>query len=353
MDRFQIVETAGNFNHAGTKATSDIARVAERLGFSSVDVKMNTTKKTKFAKIQRQIGYFKDWNRCYRQISDGSVVLLQHPFHYPQLTRDKILHKLKEKKHVRYISVVHDVEKLRAFRYNDYYRHEFDEMIELADAVIVHNRVMLDYFVKLGVPEKKLVNLEIFDYLQDDLTYSKPSFAREINVAGNLDTVKCKYIRQLGNIGVSVNLYGPNFDETMKDSRNVTYKGSFPASEIPHKLVCGFGLVWDGDSIEGCKGLSGQYLCYNNPHKLSLYLSSGIPVIMWNGAAEASFVRENNVGICVDNLNELSGIFETMTKEEYDNYAESVGAVRSRLVSGYYADRAINKALGIIGADSR
>ena len=90
MDRFQIVETAGNFNHAGTKATKDIAIVAEQLGFKAVNVRMNSVRKTKIAKVWRQIGYFKDWNRSYREITEGSIVLMQHPFHYPQLTRDSI-----------------------------------------------------------------------------------------------------------------------------------------------------------------------------------------------------------------------------------------------------------------------
>ncbi|NRO11242.1 Beta-1,6-galactofuranosyltransferase WbbI [Lactobacillus helveticus] len=47
---------------------------------------------------------------------------------------------------------------------------------------------------------------------------------------------------------------------------------------------------------------TGNYLRYNDPHKLSLYLASGIPVIIWKKAAEAKFVEENKVGITVDSL---------------------------------------------------
>ena len=91
----------------------------------------------------------------------------------------------------------------------------------------------------------------------------------------------------------------------MRQYPNINYHGSFGVDEIPSKLTRGFGLVWDGDSLDGCRGQSGQYLRYNNPHKLSLYLSSGLPVVIWTGAAEAGFVREHGVGLCVDSLNDL------------------------------------------------
>lgn len=89
---------------------------------------MRTTKAGYLAKVQRQVGYYIDWNNCYQAITEGSVVLLQHPFHYSQLTREKLLYKLKKEKKVKFISVVHDVEELRAFRYNDYYKREFEVM---------------------------------------------------------------------------------------------------------------------------------------------------------------------------------------------------------------------------------
>ena len=56
-----------------------------------------------------------------------------------------------------------------------------------------------------------------------------------------------------------------------------------------------FGLVWDGTSLDGCNGRYGEYLKFNNPHKTSLYLSCGIPVIIWKEAALADFVEEHKV----------------------------------------------------------
>ena len=349
MNKYQIVEIAEQLNHAGTKATADIAKVADSLGFLDVNIRMITCRKGILGKIQRQIGFFGDWNRCYNQIEKESIVLLQHPFHYPQLTREKILRKLKAKKKTKIISLVHDVEELRAFRFNDYYAREFQTMIDIADVIIVHNKKMKQWFIDRGIDADKIISLEIFDYLQEINNKDLPTFAKCITIAGNLDTTKCGYIGQLNKIqDVDVLLYGPNFDEKMKDYPNVCYEGSFPSDEIPSKLRSGFGLVWDGNSIDGCQGLSGQYLKYNNPHKLSLYLSSGLPVVIWKDAAEASFVEENHIGICVDNLCELQAVFEKMNKSDYMEMAKNVRELSKSLCKGQYATKAIEEAVGLL-----
>lgn len=346
MDRFQIVELTTQFNHAGTKATADISVIAEKMGFKRLNLKMRTTKNGYFAKVQRQIGYYQDWNICYNNITDGSVVLLQHPFHYPQVTRKKHLYNLKKKKYIKFISVVHDVEELRAFRFNDYYKSEFEVMLDIADIIIVHNRVMKQYFIERGIDNNKLIDLEIFDYLQDNMNNKTILYEKAITIAGNLDTMKCQYIAQLGELkGVKVNLYGPNFNKDMELFENIKYYGSFSVDQIPNQLNAGFGLVWDGESIHGCKGLSGQYLKYNNPHKLSLYLSSGIPVVIWSGVAEASFVKENGVGICVESLTELTNIFATLTEEKYITMTNRIKILSQKLKMGMFTQKAINDAM--------
>ena len=349
MDIYQIVEITEQFNHAGTKATADISVVAEQMGIKKLYLKMRTTKEGNMAKAQRQAGYYFDWNKCYKSISDGSIVLLQHPFHYPQLTREKRLYRLKKDKKVKIISVVHDVEKLRAFRYNDYYKREFDVMLDIADVIIVHNQAMLDWFVECGVPAEKLVNLKLFDYLVDSPVPKAVTYENSINIAGNLDVTKCGYIGQLGQLkDVKVNLYGPNFDEKMRQCDNINYHGSFPVDEIPNQLNKGFGLVWDGESIDGCKGLSGQYLRYNNPHKMSLYIASGLPIVIWKEAAQARFVEETGIGICVDRLYDLKDAFERVTREDYLEMCGHVNKIRDNLVTGMFTRDAIVAAIDLL-----
>ena len=351
MKKYQIVEVTESLNHAGSKATADFSQIADKCGYKRVNIRMNTSSMGKVAKVQRQIGYYFDWNKCYKMIEANSLVLLQHPFHYPQLTRESILTKLKKIKKVKYISIIHDVEELRQFMDNqEYYRQEFEFMLKITDVIVVHNEKMMKFFVEKGVSKKKLVNLQIFDYLQNENKDKAISFERTITIAGNLDTTKCKYIGELDKIeSIQINLYGPNFNEKLKVNKNIHYKGVLSPDEIPNVLTSGFGLVWDGDGLKGGMGQAGRYLRYNNPHKLSLYLSSGIPVILWKESAEAEFVLKHNIGIAVDSLSEVTEALLNIDEVEYRQMINNVKEISKKLVNGYFGKKAIKQSEKLIG----
>lgn len=345
MKKFQIFETEKDQHNAGSKAVSDVGTIAESLGYQKCFVHFNNTKDGTLPKIERQMTFYHDWNQVYKDIEDHSLVLIQNPYHHGQLTRNKTLGNLKNKKNCHFISLIHDVEEIRKYRYSDYYKEEFEFMRNLSDVFIVHNDKMKEWFIDKGFDADRLVTLEIFDYLQNKETSQYPVFDKSITIAGNLNTQKSNYIRELSELdGVEVNLYGSNYDDSLNTYSFIHYYGSFPASEIPLKLNKGFGLVWDGSSIDGCKGPAGEYLKYNNPHKLSLYLSSGIPVVIWDQAAEAQFVRDHHVGITVSSLRQLPAVFETMTEELYKDMCKNVQALSNKLKAGYYTKKAIHSA---------
>lgn len=348
MKKYQIYETSKEKNHAGSKATADIETIAEELGYEPVYIKMITEDTSIQAKVKRQVQWMVDWVNAYDEIGDSAVVLLQCPFHHRQLRREETLLKLKKEKNAGFICVVHDVEELRGYRFNDYYKKEFEFMLQNADVLIVHNEVMKDYFISCGYPADRIVSLGIFDYLHDNKE-KLPEFRKKITIAGNLDTEKCRYLTGLTELkDVEIDLYGSNFDRSLKKSKNIDYRGSLAPAKIPKVLKSGFGLVWDGTSIDGCQGESGQYLKYNNPHKLSLYLSAGLPVVIWKDAAEASFVMQNGVGIAVSSLYEMEEILNGMSDAEYREMAENAAALSRKLKSGYFAKQALARAESIL-----
>ena len=106
-------------------------------------------------------------------------------------------------------------------------------------------------------------------------------------------------------------------------------------------------MIWDGDSSKECSGVYGEYLKYNNPHKTSLYLSSGMPIIIWREAALAEFVDKNKLGIVVDNLSQIKPILDKMTKEEYQEIKSNTIKIAHKLRSGFYIKKAITE-LGVI-----
>ncbi|WP_270247723.1 glycosyl transferase [Lactobacillus johnsonii] len=342
MKKYQLWEIRDNGNNAGTKAPLDVKEVATKFDFKTVNVIRKGEEKDIVSRTYRQIYFLNSWQKIYREIEPNSILLLQVPFHDHELSRTSVLKKLKSKKNIKIIYIVHDVEELRKINDNSFYQREFTLMLNLADQIIVHNDVMMRFFIKKGVSTNKLINLEIFDYLNDE-KIELPNYSKEIFIAGNLDVRKVKYLSDLNKINASFTLYGSNF--SLKEYKNINYKGSVKPNQLPHLLNKGFGLIWDGESISTCSGVFGQYLKYNNPHKLSLYLSSGLPVIIWDQAAEASFVKNKNLGIVISSLYDLPDVLDSISEEKYLELAYNVKKEAEKLKKGFYSEQALKKAI--------
>lgn len=342
MKKYQLWEIRDNGNNAGTKAPLDVKEVATKFGFKTVNVIRKGEEKDIVSRTYRQIYFLNSWQKIYREIEPNSLLLLQVPFHDHELSRTSVLKKLKSKKNIKIIYIVHDVEELRKINDNNFYQREFNLMLNLADQIIVHNNVMMKFFIEKGVSTNKLINLEIFDYLNEE-RLELPTYSKEIFIAGNLDVRKVKYLSDLNKINASFTLYGSNF--SLKEYKNINYKGSVKPDQLPHLLNKGFGLIWDGESISTCSGVFGQYLKYNNPHKLSLYLSSGLPVIIWDQAAEASFVKDKNLGIVISSLCDLPDVLDSISEEQYLELAYNVKKEAEKLKKGFYSEKALKEAI--------
>lgn len=345
ISKYQIFEKPEDSNFtAGGKAVEDVRIIAKKVGFQELQIPVIQGNNLR-NKIRKQYAFYKAWNKIYSEIPQDAILLFQYPSYEKQPTRTAILKKLKNNKNVKFIFVIHDVNSLRESGNSKFYL-KFNDMIELADKIIVHNRKMKDYFIKLGVSNKKLIDLKIFDYLINNYKYCKSNFSKTVNIAGNLSKNKSRYLEYLGKVKVAFQLYGPNYDLVSKP--NIKYEGLFSPEKLTSVLNKGFGLVWDGDSIDSCDGAFGKYLKYNNPHKLSLYIASNLPVIIWRNAAEAEFVSQNNIGFVIDSLNELPQIFEQLTQEQYDQYCENIKKVATNIVQGSYMSRALNVSINDI-----
>lgn len=117
---------------------------------------------------------------------------------------------------------------------------------------------------------------------------------------------------------------------------------------MPLILKGEFGLIWDGEDINTCSGLNGNYMRYNNPHKLSLYIASGIPVITWKEAAIADFIIKNDIGICVESLSEIDEKLDRLSLERYNEILHNVYKVQEKVVNGCMIKNAIREAIEII-----
>lgn len=343
--RIQIWEYFEKSNIGGSKARTDISKILSEHGY--VIRKIHCTGAAENGWQSRQAK--DDWKKTFESLGEGAVIFMQHPAPKETVLPKQLLEQMKKEKNVRFIVLVHEVERLRREYDSDYRQNEFEVMLSIGDVFIVHNDVMRQFYIDQGVEEHHVISLGVFDYLDSQENISK-KFERSVTIAANLDLMKSPYLLKLKRLdNLKIHLYGPNYNEDItEEADNICYHGSLPTEIITRKLDRGFGLVWDGDSIETCSGGTGEYLKYNNPHKLSLYLSAGLPVIIWSEAAQALFVREHQVGFCVDSLYELGGILEKMSEDQYYLYVQKAEELSQKLKKGVYIRTALRRAEKIL-----
>lgn len=348
MRKYQIIEVSPDKNNAGSKAPNDIYKIASNLQFENISLTIPVSNRTLGSKIKNQGEFSLKWRRIYSKVEKNSILLLQYPTYERQLGRFHYLKRLHEKKKVKFITIVHDVNELRNLKTNNELDHEFWKIVKLSDQVILHNTKMIDYFVNhKQIDPGRINNIEIFDYLMNTKVLSFPKFSRQVIIAGNLNLEKSGYLSGLSSINNPFILYGSNINKSVL-SKNVEYGGSKSPEKLYKYLNKGFGLIWDGSSTKTCVGDYGTYLKYNNPHKLSLYLVHNMPVFIWKQAAEAEFVKKNKVGILINSIEDIPSILDDLNEKKYYELVENVSKVSKRLARGTYTASAINKAINKI-----
>lgn len=241
--------------------------------------------------------------------------------------------------------MIHDVDYLRYYTQPERMRPEI-EILNCADTLVCHNERMIERLRRDGVDKPQCISLELFDYLLDDkIELPTPHYGNDVCFAGNLD--KSTFVDELANrndVSFKLHLFGINYKKT--DSDKIFYRGSYDPDSLVSRLGLSYGLVWDGPEINTCGGEFGQYTMFNNPHKLSLYLAAGLPVIVWRKAAIADFVAEHNIGFAVDKLSEIDGRIESIDEKEYCKLVDNVREIQANVLKGHYLKNAINKVIG-------
>ena len=336
---------------AWSKAREDINNILKSSDFD--ELLLDTSKISSngmLSKFGRHWNIKNTINKLFNTIKKDDIVVIQLPLINNTIFFANCLKHIKHRG-AKIISVIHDLETLRIALLDDVSyitkvrtRIEERSVLKISDSIIVHNKIMKQFLVEQGYPESKLVVLGLFDYLQDErakafIESREPDADyNSIIIAGNLSPEKSGYIYNVPS-NISVNLYGIGYVDNQ--SQNLKYYGSFQPGDLPTKMHGGFGLVWDGDSSDTCSGVYGKYLRFNNPHKTSLYLSSGFPVIIWKEAALASFIVDNDLGFAVDSLDEIPNVFEQLTKEQYLFFYNNVRMIKHQLQEGAFFKNAI------------
>ena len=355
ISEYQLQKVTGRT--AGSKARDDVESILSELEMQKIEMPIASTDRHGMGKVKKALYHFSvahNWKKTLSDLSSGDTIIIQFPNIEHSMLVANVLKGLK-RRNVKIILLIHDLEILRNAKRGDISfsnkaRLKIEEVncLRLADYIISHNSKMTKHLVRMGVNKDNIVDLEIFDYLIDDqndriekeLFNKKTTKNDPVIIAGNLRRHKVGYVYDLPE-NVGFNLYGIGYDGSSEG--NIKYFGSFEPDDLPFEMKGGFGLVWDGDSADTCSGAFGEYLRINNPHKTSLYIASGIPVIIWNQAALAGFVNKHKCGITVASLKDINDRISSISAEDYLELKDNAKKLAIKLQEGYYLKKALSE----------
>ncbi|MGV3050172.1 galactofuranosyltransferase [Streptococcus hyovaginalis] len=338
----EIIDTTATQRNAGSKARQDINSLLEDMGYIPLASILKKPIKTSLLnKITIQFEKYNELQNLLVQLREGDELVFQFPIFKQTILLKKLFRSLQKRK-VKVVVVIHDLETIRKLMMTNLsffeklqIKHSELDLLKLSNKIISHNKEMTKKLVEHGIDGEKITNLDIFDYLLPE-TIQLPAvqYSEPIIIAGNLDPLKVGYLNNLPT-DINFNLYGVGFDTTIA-SDTINYKGSFLPDELPTYLDGSFGLVWDGDRADTCSGVFGNYLKYNNSHKASLYLASGLPLIVWKDSALANFVLKNQCGIVVESLFDIKASLDRMDSYRYDELRRNASKIGKDIRAGRY-----------------
>lgn len=321
-----------NSHDASVKPRTDIAQFLTGPETQVVNVPIDVN-----SKFSKAVGIGWTLSAYLREAIVGAnpqVVYIQYPA-YSAVVMDRALKILRKKSSAKIILLVHDIESLRMSAEHPEFLTAEIRRFNSVDGLIVHNQAMADWLSNQGVTVP-MSQLQLFDYVNPQLLINS-STSSNICFAGNLR--KAQFLNDVPFKQLQVDVFGDGL--TLTNSQLIDH-GSKSPDELPKFLTDRFGLIWDGDSADTCSGEYGEYLKYNSPHKASLYLSSGLPVIVWSQSALAPVVSSLGVGFAVDSLAEIEPVLSELSNVDDHRMKAAALLVAFKLRSGQMIQTAVD-----------
>lgn len=340
---------------SGAKGHIDFFNVMSRIGLTCISIP-SVRKKDSLTATERillEARLQRIWRQKLSKLGSGDRLILHNPPSEKFLGLPEVIREVR-RRGCRIITVIFDPEQfyLPDYKEGAEIKHFLDRKLEeylfgISDVIVAHTDVMKAMLAERGSDPEKIISAVTWDYLRDDSPdpediNRRVSKDKPVTFCGNLSKGKSGFIYELDDM-VRIDLYGPYY--TGSDTHNLHYKGIYRAEELMDRIEGSFGLVWDGPSADSCIGTYGEYLRYNIPHKASLYLASGMPVIIWEEAAMADFILNNQCGITVKSIRDIPERIKSITDAEYDAMKNNALRIGADMRKGKYISAFINEAL--------
>jgi hypothetical protein len=294
-------------------------KIMDEQGFTSLSFKYRSNKGI-LAKCKRL-------QQCITtafSIQSNSIVYFHFPFH---AKIDTVLLYLLQKRGIKTVALIIDIDGLRDSN-DQLLKHEVAQLSRFS-YLVAHNEAMKKWLLQ-QIPSANIFNITVFDYAYSGKVTPK-HLSGSICFAGNL--LKATFVYHWHQLSpLPFNVYGVGYEAPLNMKGGFIFKGIEQPDQLPTLIDGSFGLVWDGDDLNNCD----PYLKFNNPHKLSLYLAAGMPVIVWDKSAVAAWVTENKLGFCINSIVEIGNCISNISSNDYETMRQNAVAIGIKISNGYY-----------------
>ena len=325
-----------NLSGAGNKAKTDNEDTLDEMG--AVNLGLQRT-----IKNSKVIAFFLDLAGILRAcilLQKDDVLFLQ----YPVKKYFSFLCHVAHLKGAKTVSLIHD---LGSFRRKKLTIQKEINRLSNSDYIIASNEKMKGWLEEHGL-QKPVGALGLFDYRSASRCSEEVTEREQVKVvyAGALSMKKNSFLVELSKILNHWQLLVCGNKEGLQGLQNnpqITYQGFVPSEEFIKHIDADFGLVWDGNSLDGCSGEYGQYLKWNSPHKVSFYLRAGLPLIIWKEAAVAPIIEEAGAGITISSLEELDDRLANLTTEQKKEMKKQAVNLAQKLNKGSFLTKTLKE----------
>lgn len=296
------------------------------------------------------------------KLREGDIVVYNSPGFTANYDHETVFIQQAHQRGVKVIGHMNDVHNCENV---EYVKQHSIPIVNLYDAVIFQSYAMANQFKKAGFNKDIPYVVQEGPWGYDCISgYREPVFKKEMFYAGVINSEKSGFLTELISENqrrdyfrfplmlsssdlpwANEECYGIGADNY--DSTLVTNFGRLAPKDVPSLLNMqnGFGIIWDGNEKENHYQLYTEFVWQ---HKLSAYLSVGLPVIIQSIAHSADFIRENKLGIVVETPEDILSAISNCTELEYKIYVENCRREMIKVRSGEYVIDAILRAVEVL-----
>jgi hypothetical protein len=256
----------------------------------------------------------------------------------------------------RTVIIVHDIKSLQTTLFRkeisdtllDGIRRFEKLLFEQADYIIVHSHRMGQYISSQFTIKARIIPLEFFDYLSEptNARLGEPQTKRKVAFAGYLGPAKDNLLQAIFSHlpkanEISYNLYGADLPVRRYSREDINYRGAFQPDILPSVLrqENDLGLLWDALDKRQM-----QYYGMIVPHKCSLYIRAGLPLVVPKETYIGAKAEDLHIGYSIGSLDDLLDL-----NPHRDISMNNLQDMQSKVASGHFTRRMIKKILDYEG----